>query len=87
MALVSFFLMKAYPRVCGVGYCQNWAIRFCLGLSPRVRGRFLGTLLGGLKLVAYPRVCGVGSLVFNVFEVMREPSMQIAYLFPELIVH
>lgn len=36
---------------------------------------------------AYPRVCGVGSLVFNVFEVMREPSMQIAYLFPELIVH
>ena len=36
---------------------------------------------------AYPRVCGVGSLVFNVFEVMREPYMQIAYLFPELIVH
>lgn len=35
----------------------------------------------------YPRVCGVGSLVFNVFEVMREPYMQIAYLFPELIVH
>lgn len=35
----------------------------------------------------YPRVCGVGSLVFNVFEVMREPSMQIAYLFPKLIVH
>ena len=33
-----------------------------------------------------PRV-RVGSLVFNVFEVMREPSMQIAYLFPELIVH
>lgn len=37
--------------------------------------------------MVYPRMCGVGSLVFNVFEVMREPSMQIAYLFPELIVH
>lgn len=43
--------------------------------------------LADLHQLAYPRVCGVGSLVFNVFEVMREPSMQIAYLFPELIVH
>ena len=34
----------------------------------------------------YPRVCGVDSLVFNVFNAMRGPFMQIAYLFSGRIV-
>ena len=37
------------------------------------------------RFAVYPRVYGVGSLAFTVFEVKREPYMQIAYLFPELI--
>lgn len=40
MALVSFFLMKVYPRVCGVGYRAVKEANNPIGLSPRVRGRF-----------------------------------------------
>ena len=36
-------------------------------------------------VTVYPRVYGVDSLVFTLFRVKREPYMQIAYLFPELI--
>lgn len=87
MALVSFFLMKVYPRVCGVGYRAVKEANNPIGLSPRVRGRFNHPLTRPDGTGFIPACAGVGSLVFNVFEVMREPSMQIAYLFPELIVH
>lgn len=57
------------------------------GVSPRVRGGSCFTTLGFQRFAVYPRVYGVGSLAFTVFEVKREPYMQIAYLFPELIAH
>ena len=83
----SRVLLKVYPRVCGVGPYPDMIPPSEYGLSPHVRGRLdqaspVPALFGG-----YPRVYGVGSLVFTVFEFMREPYMQIAYLFPELIVH
>lgn len=46
---------------------------------------FTGSIGRG-DIPVYPRVCGVDSLVFNVFNAMRGPFMQIAYLFSGRIV-